>query len=82
MLLQNPYDLFFREPGLTHRRSPRDRLNYHVEEIPGSRSGAVLDNLQKDVTRPSSSAESSPGDCLDVSGQERASYQERAEKEA
>jgi hypothetical protein len=33
--------LLFREPGLAHRRSPRDRLNYQVEEIPGSRSACA-----------------------------------------
>src|SRR6185436_10185122 len=38
VLLQNPNDLLFRETALAHRRSPRDRLNYQLEGIPGSRS--------------------------------------------
>src|SRR4029077_16051211 len=41
-LLQNPNDLLFRETALAHRRSPRDRLNYQLEGIPGSRSGAIV----------------------------------------
>jgi hypothetical protein len=38
VFLQNPNDLLFRETALAHRRSPRDRLNYQLEGIPGSRS--------------------------------------------
>src|SRR6478735_9212851 len=43
VLLQNPNDLLFRETALAHRRSPRDRLNYQLEGIPGSRSVGCRD---------------------------------------
>jgi hypothetical protein len=39
VFLQNPNDLLFRETALADRRSPRDRLNYQMEGITGSRSG-------------------------------------------
>src|SRR5579863_572357 len=42
MLLQSPNDLLFRKTALAHRRSPRDRLNYQMEGIPGSRSFGVI----------------------------------------
>src|SRR5579875_3814621 len=41
VLLQNPNKLPFRKTALAHRRSPRDRPNYQLEDIPGSRSATV-----------------------------------------